>query len=197
MSCDWFNLRLLMFSAHEIFCLRFPPGSLSANQTSFQVSPESAASSHGSTLQLLSRFTTTCLLIIQKQLRRIVRASSPKTSRVWSLESIVWESDVLFSLQSVREHPLTSMTTISWLLPNYLSQLGFHQLVDASCSCVIVQIVLDNMISDKRRTICRWAAASCWASSQHLRRVCCVMWPLTPLHNCFVNNSDPPGVVCC
>lgn len=39
---------------------------LSSNQKRFQVSPESAANSHVSTLQLLSRSTATCLLIIHQ-----------------------------------------------------------------------------------------------------------------------------------
>lgn len=38
----------------------------SSNQKRFQVSPESAANSHVSTLQLLSRSTATCLLIIHQ-----------------------------------------------------------------------------------------------------------------------------------
>ncbi len=70
-QCYLSHLQLWVFApsltAHDTHCCVFPLAVwLSSNQKRFQVSPESAANSHGSTLQLLSRSTATCLLIIHK-----------------------------------------------------------------------------------------------------------------------------------
>lgn len=58
------------------------------------------------------------------------------------------------------------------------------------------------LITDSRKTVCWWAAASCGASSQHLCSrslpdigVCCVPGPLTPADNGVVNNLSLPGVM--
>lgn len=58
------------------------------------------------------------------------------------------------------------------------------------------------LITDSRKTVCWWAAASCGASSQHLCSrplpdigVRCVPGPLTPADNGVVNNLSLPGVM--